>query len=376
MPIHVQKAVSKALPNWVPVDVQNYLLHTETGLAIRYLARQKGCHASTVLRQIRRLEHRWDDPLVDAALSKLGKKYFQRSAISFKKEPKTMSTLTARPPKTQDDRTLFEHAIRVLPRLCEAGAILAEADGMDKAIFVRDMPDGSSSKTAVLDTALAQAFALKAWITCSEQGRISRYRITTAGRNALQDLLKQKDATQSYHGFAEAQTHFAGAQAGCKTSSKVLEDTPKRVRYAASESPLLGLARRRDRDGKPFLSDELVTAGERMREDFELAQMDTRVSQNWSQFLTAGVTGFTPSDNIAGTGPAAARQRVEKALSSLGAGLGDVVLRCCCHLEGLESAERRMGWSARSGKIVLRIALQRLSLHYQKECGKYGPLIG
>ena len=87
-----------------------------------------------------------------------------------------MSTLTARPPKTQDDRTLFEHAIRVLPRLCEAGAILAVADGMEKAIVVRDMPDGSSSKTAVLDTALAQAFALKAWITCSEQGRISRYR--------------------------------------------------------------------------------------------------------------------------------------------------------------------------------------------------------
>ena len=164
----------------------------KTGLVIRYLARQKGCHTSTVLRQIRRLEHRRDDPLVDAALSKLGKKYFQRSAISFKKEPKTMSTLTARPPKTQNDRTLFEHAIWVLPRLCKAGAILAVADGMEKAIVVRDMPDGSSSKTAVLDTALAQAFALKASITCSEQVRISRYRITTAGRNALQDLLKKK----------------------------------------------------------------------------------------------------------------------------------------------------------------------------------------
>ena len=73
-----------------------------------------------------------------------------------------MSTLTARPPKTQDDRTLFEHSIRVLPRLCEAGAILAVADSMEKAIVMRDMPDGSSSKTAVLDTALAQAFALKA----------------------------------------------------------------------------------------------------------------------------------------------------------------------------------------------------------------------
>ena len=102
------------------------------------------------------------------------------------------------------------------------------------------MTDWNSSKTAVPDPAIAQAFALKAWLTCSEQGRISRYRITTAGRNALQDLLEQKDATQTYHGFAEAQTLFAGAQAGCKISSKVLEATPKRVRYAASESPLLG----------------------------------------------------------------------------------------------------------------------------------------
>ncbi|HAR51660.1 MAG TPA: helix-turn-helix domain containing protein, partial [Roseovarius nubinhibens] len=48
----------------------------------------------------------------------------------------------------------------------------------------------------------------------------------------------------------------------------------------------------------------------------------------------------------------------------LGPGLGDIALRCCCHLEGLESAERRMGWSARSGKIVLRIALQRLKRFY------------
>ena len=89
----------------------------------------------------------------------------------------------------------LKHAIRVLPRLCEAGAILAVADCMEKAIVVRDMPDGSSSKTTVFDTAGAQASALKAWITCSEQCRISRYRITTAGRNALQDLLEQKDAT-------------------------------------------------------------------------------------------------------------------------------------------------------------------------------------
>ncbi len=74
--IYVQKINLMALPNWVPPDMQNYLLHTETGLVIRYLARQKGCHTSTVMRQIRRLEHLRDDPLVDAALRKLGKLCF------------------------------------------------------------------------------------------------------------------------------------------------------------------------------------------------------------------------------------------------------------------------------------------------------------
>nr|WP_245824433.1 DUF6456 domain-containing protein [Pseudoruegeria aquimaris] len=42
----------------------------------------------------------------------------------------------------------------------------------------------------------------------------------------------------------------------------------------------------------------------------------------------------------------------------------------------MERAERRMGWSARSGKIVLRIALQRLRRHYDEMVGPHGPLIG
>ncbi|NJM83749.1 MAG: helix-turn-helix domain-containing protein, partial [Tabrizicola sp.] len=65
-----------------------------------------------------------------------------------------------------------------------------------------------------------------------------------------------------------------------------------------------------------------------------------------------------------------------RCIARSGPGLGDVALRCCCFLEGLEVAEKRLGWAARSGKIVLRIALQRLRRHYDETYGRSGPLIG
>jgi hypothetical protein len=66
---------------------------------------------------------------------------------------------------------------------------------------------------------------------------------------------------------------------------------------------------------------------------------------------------------------------MQAALRDLGPGLGDVALRCCCYLEGLETAEKELGWSARSGKIVLRIALQRLRRHYEERAQSGGDLI-
>mgnify|MGYP002652262663 CR=1 FL=1 len=44
-------------------------------------------------------------------------------------------------------------------------------------------------------------------------------------------------------------------------------------------------------------------------------------------------------------------------------------------LEGIEMTERRLGWSARSGKIVLRLALMRLERHYVERYGSGSPLI-
>ena len=364
------------LPPWVPANVRRYLLHTEAGLSIRDLARASGCHASTVLRQIRRVEVRRDDLLVDAALAGLAETFFPRDSRRARppcfpqarcKEP-TMTTAELKPEADAGDPASFdEQAVRILRRLCEAGAVLAVAEDMEKAVVMRGEDDGRGTRTAVVDTEVARVLALRDWISCAMPGRISRYHITSAGRAALSRLLaEQENRLRNAQEIGLAAPAPRGSREMAGHDGQEAGRPQRRVRYSMAESPLVALARRKDRDGRPFLSPALVGAGERLREDFELAQMGPRRGQNWDRFLTRGGRGAYHPDRGVGRGPAAARHRVAGALADLGPGLSDVALRCCCYLEGLETAEKRLGWSARSGKIVLRIALQRLRRHYDE----------
>ncbi len=361
-----------SLPDWLPVGVQSYLAHVVSGRSLRSLAREAGCHASTVLRQVRRYEMRRDDVLVDEALQRL----CNLQPRTGGKDTMTALETTIKHDAMPNAEQIAQLAPRILRRLNEAGACLAIARDMEKAVVVRDMPGGETMKTAVVDRPLAEALALKDWISVYKEGRITRYRITAAGRMALKRLLAEEEALRV--GMGEGANPYSEQhREWVKRDAAANGDKNKRkgMRYNAAESPLTALGRRKDKDGTPFLSAELVAAGERLREDFELAQMGPRVAQNWERFLTGGDRGDFRG-GAGGNGSGHARERVASALSDLGPGLGDVVLRCCCFLEGLEAVERRMGWSARSGKIVLRIALTRLKAHYDAAAGDWSPLIG
>lgn len=366
------------VPDWVPDAARLYLAHVEGGLSLRALARASGRCASTVLRQVRRLEGRRDDPLVDEALAALGR-LAAAPAGPPTPEDQVAMTVTPRsdaPPAVPpaDEATIAREGRRVLRRLCEPGAQLAVAPDMEKAAVLRETAEGAAVRTAVVDRKLAQAFALKDWIACRKPGRVARYAITATGRAALRQMIEEE--ARARPGLAEAASPFADQHR--LWADRMIEDAedglPRPSRVNLAESPVQVLGRRREKDGRPFLGPELVAAAERLREDFELAQMGPRVAQNWERFLTPGGRG-----SLAGRGPAEgprlARERVALALRDLGPGLGDVALRVCCFLEGLEATEQRMGWSARSGKIVLRIALTRLRRHYE-ETGRLSPPIG
>ena len=133
-----------------------------------------------------------------------------------------------------------------------------------------------------------------------------------------------------------------------------------------AESPIAWLRRRKDKDGEPMISQPQFDAGERLRADFWFAQMTPRVTANWSAVGSMGRRRKSGSgsssdmlDNVA-----AAREQVGRALAVVGPELAGVLIDVCCHLKGLEAAEREAGWPQRSGKVVLQLALTRLARHY------------
>ena len=354
-------------------DAAIYLAHTERGESLRALAEATGTHPSTVMRTVRRVEARRDDPLVDSMLADLERRAERPAKPTDDTPPPANDNQApnAAPPElppAMPRSELEREARRYLRRLSEPGSfLLVTPDASKGGIFCK--ANEHRKPIAMLPVSVAVEFVREGWIRVCQRGVASiRYRITEDGRSFLkrllaEDALKRQPAT----GFAEAATPFLAQHqiAGERAIMNPVTGQPQTLRINLGENPLGWLARRKGPDGQPFLSADEVDAGERLRLDFEVAQMGHSVAQDWHKFLT-------PGDRLAGTpirrgpseGPMAARDRVAKALSCLGPGLSDVVLRVCCFLEGLEACERRMGWSARSGKVVLKIALQRLTEHY------------
>ncbi len=141
-----------------------------------------------------------------------------------------------------------------------------------------------------------------------------------------------------------------------------------------AESPLAWLARRRGRNGRALIEPHQLQAGERLRADFTRAHMMPRTTSNWASPIASGrrsaggerAAGFTETT-------IAARQRVRQALDGVGPEFSGLLLDVCCFLKGLEDIECERGWPARSAKVVLQLALDRLARHYGFAAQVRGP---
>ena len=126
-----------------------------------------------------------------------------------------------------------------------------------------------------------------------------------------------------------------------------------------AESPLGWLKAR------GLVSQRQYDAGERLRLDWERAQLPPKVTMTWDAAPVArGRSGPAPAIEPAAS-QIDAHRRFHAAIDAAGPGLSDILWRVVCSGDGMRQAETALGWPARAGKLVLLIALDRIADHYR-----------
>ncbi len=253
-------------------------------------------------------------------------------------------------------------AKRLLPRMQSEQTLLLQLDESAFGLFVPKnkwrKPVQSISSVmlhALLGRDLLRCVQAAPNITCAYPTAHTKrfYILSDAGRSWVRRL------THADTGFLE-QHRLPGR--------RFIRDTAKanaEYQVNLAESPLGWLRKRKGPDGQPLISEAEYEAGEKLREDYTLAQLSPRVTADWSGMPIQRKTRRAAPETLAlNEAVIAAKTRVEAALQAVGPGLADALIESCCLLNGLEQAEKNMGWPQRSGKVVLQIALGRLADHY------------
>jgi hypothetical protein len=140
---------------------------------------------------------------------------------------------------------------------------------------------------------------------------------------------------------------------------KVTRGVRRSVTVNQVESPLGWLHKHGHLDRRQF------DAGEQLRLDWERANLSPCVTMRWDP-----APGLSPGQ---ARGPklerteqqASAKSRFDGALNAAGAGMSDILWRVVCSGEGMRDAESALGWPARAGKLVLKMALDRVAGFYR-----------
>lgn len=146
---------------------------------------------------------------------------------------------------------------------------------------------------------------------------------------------------------------------------RAVEDTAevrRKVRRSVTvnevESPLGWLHRHGHLDRRQF------DAGEQLRLDWERANLSPCVTMRWDP--APGITSHGKGQKLERSEQqASAKARFDGAIAAAGTGMADILWRVVCAGEGMRDAESALGWPARAGKLVLKMALDRVASFYR-----------
>jgi hypothetical protein len=223
---------------------------------------------------------------------------------------------------------------------------------------------------------------------CGSQGRLrlvsDRLGAVSVAEATLTDLLRDglvedlgaalrltPEGRAAHARQREAGGSLLAQHAELGTVTLEIDGVPQSALADFAESPLGLLARRKGRDGRPFLDANEVQAGERLRADYTRGLLMPRLGIDWNAVGGGSRTGRRSGSAAELTDAAlTARRRVDEALTAVGPELAGLLVDVCCFLKGLETVETERGWPVRSAKVVLKTALAALARHYSPQRGR------
>lgn len=130
----------------------------------------------------------------------------------------------------------------------------------------------------------------------------------------------------------------------------------------ALESPLARLAARGT--DKHSLADHQLEAGLRFTRLFERAALRQRVTMSYDPQRVAETGKSAPLDKTLNGMNIDARRDIERIYAALPSDCVSVIVDVCGFEKGLQQIEQERGWPRRSARLVLKIALDQLAMHF------------
>ncbi len=250
--------------------------------------------------------------------------------------------------------SLSPQAFKLMMKLSRPNARLVHAGGDEQeertgSFMVLQRSDRGEKRLSVAARKLVRELETQQFIASNN----GEFVLSNTGKAFLRRKLARADAFRQQHQDRAIET-------------TEIEGVRRPALVNETESPLGWLRRRKDKTGAPMIDAAQFEAGERLRRDFFHAGLTPRVTASWD-----GIPGDRSARRAAPGASTnlreqtvAAQQRVRRALDAVGPDLASILIDICCHLKGLEEAEKAKGWPRRSAKLVLQIALRELARHY------------
>jgi hypothetical protein len=145
----------------------------------------------------------------------------------------------------------------------------------------------------------------------------------------------------------------------CQDGAGTTRTVRRSVTVNQVESPLGWLHQHGHLDRRQYY------AGEQLRMDWERGKLSPCVTMRWDP-APGLARGQARNQGLERTEQqAVAKQRFDEAIAAAGSGMADILWRVVCAGEGMRDAETALGWPARAGKLVLKMALDRVASFYR-----------